>query len=185
MNAYLAAAGHDSYSQAQLLPDASVFTVAYALLRELARLHAAGALHGDLKPGNVFIDGQGLPRLGDWGLACPLASAKGLAYTDCFRAPEVSTTDPEQPFGAAADIYALGVTLLCCAAHPGRASRAAWAELTAGGSPSWMCADLADLLHGLLRAEPEQRLTAEAALAHPFIAKHVEAVCDAGLPEVV
>ncbi len=35
----------------------------------LAFLHAAGVLHLDVKPGNVFVDAAGGLRLGDFGLA--------------------------------------------------------------------------------------------------------------------
>lgn len=35
----------------------------------LSFLHAAGVLHLDVKPGNVFVDGAGGLKLGDFGLA--------------------------------------------------------------------------------------------------------------------
>jgi serine/threonine protein kinase len=185
--AQLRAAGMPSCSAApghwaQLLPTTSLFTVAYALLRELARLHAAGALHRRLQPSSVLIDADGRPRLGNWGQACT-APAFGPAFADGYRAPEVPR--PGQPggstYGAPADMYALGRTLLACAAHPCQRDVAA-AKLAAGGSPSWMGADLADLLRGLLRAEPEQRLTAAEALAQPFVATRVGMLRRARLP---
>jgi eukaryotic-like serine/threonine-protein kinase len=39
------------------------------LVEALARLHAAGWAHGDIKPGNVFFRTSGEPVLGDFGLA--------------------------------------------------------------------------------------------------------------------
>jgi len=38
--------------------------------RGLCAAHNAGIIHRDFKPGNVLIDGQGAPRILDFGLAC-------------------------------------------------------------------------------------------------------------------
>jgi serine/threonine protein kinase len=49
--------------------EAAVWQVAAEVAAGLAFLHAAGVLHLDVKPGNVFADGAGNLRLGDFGLA--------------------------------------------------------------------------------------------------------------------
>lgn len=43
--------------------------VAAEVAAGLAHLHANGVLHLDVKPGNVFADGAGGLKLGDFGLA--------------------------------------------------------------------------------------------------------------------
>ena len=49
--------------------EAAVWQVAAEVAAGLAFLHAAGVLHLDVKPGNVFADGTGNLKLGDFGLA--------------------------------------------------------------------------------------------------------------------
>lgn len=51
------------------LGEAAAWQVAAEVAAGLAFLHAAGVLHLDVKPGNVFADGAGGLRLGDFGLA--------------------------------------------------------------------------------------------------------------------
>lgn len=51
------------------LGDAVGWQVAAEVAAGLAHLHAASVLHLDVKPGNVFADGAGGLRLGDFGLA--------------------------------------------------------------------------------------------------------------------
>src|SRR5262249_51000155 len=89
----------------------------------VARLHEAGIVHGDLKPGNLRFDPPGNCHVLDLGLArhqvtvrqastlrASIVSVTGekIAGTLEFMAPEVmSGARPEQ----AADVYALGVLL--------------------------------------------------------------------------
>src|SRR6185295_5956805 len=81
--------------------------------------HAAGIVHGDLKPSNLLVipgaDADALPagvRLVDFGLAALLGEGKGHRGTRGFAAPEV--VKGETP-GFAADLYGLGATLFALA----------------------------------------------------------------------
>ena len=96
-----------------------------ALLRRMARqamevltyLDSKGVVHRDIKPGNLFLDGQGNIRVGDLGLALwasgareQLALERGLAVgTPNYMAPEqiMGKTDID----GRADLYALGCSL--------------------------------------------------------------------------
>ncbi len=74
----------------------------------LARLHAAGLVHGDVKPGNLFIEGNGTVRLLDLG-AARMAADSALDSTGWVppRGMPAVTPDwaaPERLRGDAPDI---------------------------------------------------------------------------------
>lgn len=76
----------------------------------LGAAHAAGLVHGDVKPENLLLDGEGRVKVVDFGLA----QVSGEAVTGAvFGTPAYMA--PERGRGAApdprADVYALGVTL--------------------------------------------------------------------------
>lgn len=81
----------------------------------MADAHAAGMVHGDLKPGNLMLEPDGTVRILDFGLARyadPLATQSltptAPLGTIAYMAPERLTGSPLQP---SSDIYALGVLL--------------------------------------------------------------------------
>jgi serine/threonine protein kinase len=91
-------------------------------LQGLIAIEEAGLIHRDIKPGNIFLDKQGLPKLADLGLAKPTGGAEltmpGMVIgTPAFIAPEQARA--VQDLDIRADIYALGATLFCLiAGHP-------------------------------------------------------------------
>jgi len=86
-------------------------------LRALAVLHDRKVVHGDVKPGNLVLDGAGLCHLSDLGLAQPFHEASRRLHghalgTPAYLAPELqsnegSVTGPT----AATDVWAAGVLL--------------------------------------------------------------------------
>ena len=77
-----------------------------AIARALAEAHAAGLVHADVKPDNVWLTRAG-PRLLDFGLAA-LAPPGATFGTLAWMAPEQARGEPAT---AASDVYALGATL--------------------------------------------------------------------------
>jgi WD40 repeat protein/serine/threonine protein kinase len=122
---------------------AEVMRIGVAIAEALAEAHRHGVVHGDLKPPNVVIGGDGRVRVVDFGLARfvqPLArpglgledtAADGAAHsvgafavapsgalgTPAYMAPEQWR---EHPAVAATDVWALGCILfeLCAGARP-------------------------------------------------------------------
>jgi serine/threonine protein kinase len=89
------------------------------LARAVHAAHQVGVIHRDLKPGNVLLTSDGVPKIADFGLAKHLDPAKSdegrfltqagtLVGTPEYMAPEqIEGADPTPSI----DIYALGVLL--------------------------------------------------------------------------
>ncbi len=93
------------------LPDDKAVEIAQQLCAGLAAAHRSGVLHRDLKPANVMIDGRGIARITDFGLAIAAAEAdnkSGPAGTPGYLAPELFEG---QPASVQSDLYALGLVL--------------------------------------------------------------------------
>ncbi len=95
-------------------------SAAAALVETLARViqaaHDHGIVHRDLKPSNVLLTADGVPKIGDVGLAKLLdekssrTQSGDLIGTPSFMAPEQAEGHSKQ-VGPPADIYALGAIL--------------------------------------------------------------------------
>ncbi len=105
---------HERMARGRLMRN-EVASLARALGSALASAHAAGVVHGDVKPENIFLSAHG-PKLGDFGFpgALPQASDSGAlpeglpSSLRAYHAPEVLAGGPAS---ARADQYALAVSL--------------------------------------------------------------------------
>ena len=77
----------------------------------LAVAHRAGILHGDIKPGNIFVTAENKVKLGDFGIARYASQVSGsglLMGTPAYLAPEQIQGEPQD---ARSDQFALGIVL--------------------------------------------------------------------------
>lgn len=81
-----------------------------AVAEALAHAHREGLLHRDVKPANIFFDGDGIVKLGDFGLARAVRETRpNRSGTARFMAPELAGRGE---VSERTDQYALGVTLI-------------------------------------------------------------------------
>ncbi len=97
----------------QRIPDQELWTMGQGIALALLHIHSRGAVHRDVKPGNI-LRVEGRWKLGDFGLVRAVEgtqmSGTGSKGTLRYMAPEAL----ENEISPATDVYALGVTLLHC-----------------------------------------------------------------------
>ncbi|CAN6345990.1 unnamed protein product [Urochloa humidicola] len=161
------------------LGERDVAAYAADVARGLAYVHAAGLVHGDVKPRNVVIGRDGRAKLADFGCArrASAASPPIIGGTPAFMAPEVARGEEQGP---AADVWALGCTVIEMAT-----GRAPWSGVVGGvlaavrligytdaapEVPKWLSAEARDFVGRCLARRPGDRPTAAELLEHPFLA---------------
>ena len=92
------------------LPAPKLVELAHQLCAGLAAAHQAGIVHRDLKPANIMVDGRGIARIADFGIAVPAGTpTEGeVSGTPAYMAPEQRRAEAPTP---ASDFYALGLIL--------------------------------------------------------------------------
>ena len=84
------------------LPAREAVALMLGVVDALRAAHALGIVHGDLKPSNILIDGQGSARVMDFGNGC------GPGGSPRHRAPETAIGLPVTP---QADVFSAGLLL--------------------------------------------------------------------------
>ncbi|TDC88768.1 serine/threonine protein kinase, partial [Nonomuraea deserti] len=146
------------------LPVRRVARLGLGVLDALATAHAAGVLHRDIKPGNIFLGEDGAPVLTDFGIAtvegqATITQSGMLVGSPGYIAPE--RLRGERP-GPQSDLWSLAATLYEAAegepAHPGGDAMAVLARvLTEEARPPRRSGPLGPLLTRMLAREPAQR----------------------------
>ncbi|KAK1179836.1 serine/threonine-protein kinase [Streptomyces sp. NBS 14/10] len=151
------------------LPPQRAAVLGLQMLGALEAVHAAGALHRDVKPANVLLRRDGSAVLTDFGIAILddgefLTTTGELVGSADFMAPERLNGDA---VGPASDLWSLGATLCVISSGEspfGRTSRVATLHAVAFGEPMIpeRVGPLRPVLEALLRKAPEQRPSADA-----------------------
>jgi serine/threonine-protein kinase len=109
----------DQHADARRLPVPERLRLFLQVCEAVAFAHRSLVVHRDIKPGNILVDGQGTPKLLDFGIAKILVAGGAgptapMTRTGLrFLTPEYAS--PEQvrgePVTTATDVYSLGVLL--------------------------------------------------------------------------
>ncbi|XP_043858657.1 phosphorylase b kinase gamma catalytic chain, skeletal muscle/heart isoform isoform X1 [Dromiciops gliroides] len=160
-----------------------------ALLEVICYLHKLNIVHRDLKPENILLDDDMNIKLTDFGFSCQLDPGEKLREvcgTPSYLAPEIlecSMNDSHPGYGKEVDMWSTGVIMytLLAGSPPfwHRKQMLMLRMIMSGnyqfGSPEWddRSDTVKDLISHLLVLSPQQRYTAEEALAHPFFQQYV------------
>ncbi|MFC3981175.1 serine/threonine-protein kinase [Streptosporangium jomthongense] len=150
------------------LPACRAARVGLDVLGALVAAGHAGVLHRDVKPDNVLLARDGRAVLTDFGIAVlegdsSVTRTGALIGTPAFIAPERAGGGPAV---FASDLWSLGVTLYVAVegrspferAHPLATLSAVMHEEPA---PMRLSGPLGPVIHGLLRKDPAERMSAE------------------------
>jgi serine/threonine protein kinase len=108
---YIAGSTLEQHLGPSRLPPQRACAWAADLAVALAVAHRAGILHGDVKPGNIFVTPENKVKLGDFGIARYASQVSGsglLMGTPAYLAPEQIQGQPQD---ARSDQFALGIVL--------------------------------------------------------------------------
>lgn len=134
------------------IPPREALILAGQIAAAVAHAHAAGLVHRDLKPQNVFLVDGAFVKVLDFGIAALMHAAEDGAGTPVYMAPEQRRGDAVD---ARTDIWAIGAVLYECLTGI-MAANAAKAEAT-GGPARPVPAAIQPLLARALNDDPAQR----------------------------
>ncbi|GAB0495846.1 hypothetical protein MMPV_007153 [Pyropia vietnamensis] len=177
----------------------AVVSVMRSLLQCLVYLHARGIVHRDIKPENILLgsaaaDWPWTARVGDFGFAATLYSGhtragdtggllREVLGTPQFLAPDFfrrhSLSGERLGYGTAVDLWSAGVVLVWMLTGELPFQGAFLVDIvkavrTGAMLPAGLdavCPEARSLVRGLLQMNPERRLTALAALHHPYLSE--------------
>ncbi len=143
---YVRGVAIDDYCRGRRLPLAALLKLFCTVCHAVEYAHRNLVVHRDLKPGNILVTEEGIPKLLDFGIAKPLAPlpfgteapvtlAGHLLMTPEFAAPEQVGAGPVT---TATDVYALGLILY---------------QLLTGQRPYEIGGDLATLVRTIRESE--------------------------------
>jgi len=98
----------EALTEEGVFAEPAVRAIGLRLAQAIAAMHAAGWVHGDVKPDNIRLDDQGRAVLIDLGFARRAGAPDAPLGTPTYLAPERASGGPP---AASADLFALGCVL--------------------------------------------------------------------------
>jgi len=185
----------DRIIEAGHLSEKSAAVVTQQILKAIFYMHERSISHRDLKPENfLFLTKDALDKsilkIIDFGLSCRFEPGRYMstrAGTPFYVAPQVLMGR----YDHTCDLWSTGVIMyiLLCGYPPfyGRSDQEVLAKVKRGvfafDDKEWkdVSADAKNLIRGLLRMNPKERITAEKALTHEWITKTAPRAVDVSL----
>ena len=164
-------------------------SIMFQVTKGIATLHSNGYMHRDIKPQNILIKKDGdnvIARVCDFGTARPDCNSTSILTggpgTEYYRAPETENIKEGQHFpkyGTSSDVWSLGITFLelilgmrfdCNEILRGNARDKFLLSicLNAVGATTEQRDRLLHLLDSMTKTDPDERITAQSILEHPF-----------------
>jgi len=167
----------------KLYPEKEACVLARKLLSAIAYLHRNGVVHRDLKPENLLFTSESEDteiKIADFGFARYIG--EGTLQTPCgspaYVAPEIVK---EEEYTKSVDIWSLGVIfyIVLCGFPPfyHENTEKIFEQILKGyfdfPDPYWtrISSSAKDLITRMLKIDPKERITAEEALKHPWVAQ--------------
>jgi ankyrin repeat protein/serine/threonine protein kinase len=139
----------------------------------LEHVHRMGVVHADVKPENVFVDADGVAKLGDFDVSKDDATrvtmvATIVGFSFAYAAPEVLRGVSASKAG---DVYSFGLTMLdVMIGKKAISERPVNIDLLAAHEPIEDGTALRDLARLMLDTAPERRISASNALKSALFA---------------
>ena len=152
-------------------------------LKGLAYMHSLGFLHRDIKGANILVKRDGSVKLIDFGVSGKVSAAsptrRTFIGTPYWMAPEVIENKiTATPYGAKADVWSLGITLIELAhgdpplseLHPMKALfQIPYRNPPTLGDASKWSPEFEDFVSRSLVKRPDERWTVDQLLQHPWL----------------
>lgn len=173
--------------------DKASLSVLWQIACGLADIHGSGIIHRDVKPGNILVDGEGVVKIIDFGLARSVgmdAKTHSIIGTPIFMAPELWKGGAVS-FDEKIDVYAFAVTALALVdskpptelmKHPPEPVSSAALAKSFSGYPNAIVSILASCFSTKAASRPRMNVVADAIARHLLKDQHRATVVLNGVP---
>lgn len=145
-------------------------------------IHSKKIMHRDLKPENILLDTFGQVKITDFGFARYVPDdiiVKTACGSPCYTSPECLSGQPYD--GQKSDMWSCGIILFAMVTGQlpwtKKQQKQLFEQIKNADYkiPTYLTAECQDLIKGLMNKNPEERLTAQQVLEHPWMSDAVKA----------